>query len=181
MILWKKIWGYLLSDVEFRRYFSGARGDYDLSQPIRITRKKGTLYKCTSDDECHFVGYEIIDGQMYIFNSAKPGTRYGSSILLDGANIIPCHPQLDQEDTFCQTWSLAWLSPKFRKYTLAKDPSLFGLCKMIARTHEFSNFIKANREVIDSWIHDEGSDLDSDWFFDTSINMTLQEFKTLFN
>ena len=117
---WKTRWDTLMNDPRFRKRLSGTRGDYNLKTCRRITHPKGTLYLPLSEDEGHFYAYEYIGTKVVrVFDPAHPTkSRYGGlldralvSRLTGGRRVVMCraHPQWHEEDTFCATWTLAWL------------------------------------------------------------------------
>ena len=56
--LWKMMWDYVLNDETFRTQFGTS------------------LYIGHSEDEGHFVSYEVRDGITYVFDPAGPPNRY---------------------------------------------------------------------------------------------------------
>jgi len=121
---WKPYWDAIVNDPKFRRKFTGAKGDYDLTRCRRIAHPKGTLYLPLSDDEGHFFAYEFVGSNIIrVFDPAHPKSHYGGHLdrelisKLSGRRVVVCrdHPQWHEEDTFCATWTLLWLRPDARK------------------------------------------------------------------
>ena len=119
----------VVNDRAFRRKFTGCKGDYDISKCRRIVHPKGTLYVPISDDEGHFMAYEFIGSAVIrVFDPAHPKSRYSGHVdrahisKLSGRRVVVCkdHPQWHEEDTFCATWTLAWLRPDMRHLTYPK-------------------------------------------------------------
>ena len=122
----KTKWDTVVNDRAFRRKFTGCKGDYDISKCRRIVHPKGTLYVPISDDEGHFMAYEFIgSGVIRVFDPAHPKSQYSGHLdrahisKLSGRRVVVCkdHPQWHEEDTFCATWTLAWLRPDMRHLT----------------------------------------------------------------
>jgi len=126
----KTKWDNLVNDPAFRRKFTGCRGDYDISKCRRIIHPKGTLYTPVSDEEGHFMAYEFIgSGVIRVFDPAHTMSRYSGHLdrnlisQLSGRRVVVCrdHPQKHEEDTFCATWTLAWLRPDLRHLTVSSS------------------------------------------------------------
>lgn len=100
---WKTKWDEVLNDTQFRQEFTGGHGDYNLGERIREPR--GTIY-IHLGDEGHFIGYKKVGQKIYTFNPARPGTKWG---MYNIGQRLPYFTQFHPEDTFCQTWTLAWL------------------------------------------------------------------------
>jgi hypothetical protein len=124
---WKPQWDAIVNDPKFRRKFTGAKGDYDLTRCRRIAHPKGTLYLPLSDDEGHFFAYEFVGSNVIrVFDPAHPKSRYGGLLdrqlisKLSGRRVVMCrfHPHWHEEDTFCATWTLLWLRPESRRLIL---------------------------------------------------------------
>jgi hypothetical protein len=116
----------VVNDRAFRQKFTGCKGDYDISKCRRIVHPKGTLYVPLSDDEGHFMAYEFVGSDVIrVFDPAHPKSQYGGHVdrthisKLSGRRVVVCkdHPQWHEEDTFCATWTLAWLRPDMRHLT----------------------------------------------------------------
>jgi hypothetical protein len=129
----KTKWDMVVNDRAFRRKFTGCKGDYDISKCRRIVHPKGTLYVPISDDEGHFMAYEFVGSAVIrVFDPAHPKSLYSGHLdrahisKLSGRRVVVCkdHPQLHEEDTFCATWTLAWLRPDMRHLTQKSDNSV---------------------------------------------------------
>jgi hypothetical protein len=123
---WKSHWDAIVNDQAFRRKFTGCLGDYDVTRCRRIVHSKGTLYVPISEDEGHFMAYEFEGPNVIrVFDPAHSKSRYSGHIdrarisKLSGRRVVVCkdHPQWHEEDTFCASWTLAWLRPDMRHLT----------------------------------------------------------------
>ena len=92
-----------MNDRDFRQEFTGGHGDYNLGE--RLCKPRGTIY-IHLGDEGHFIGYKKVGQKVFTFNPAKPGTKWGVFTI---GERLPYFTQIHPEDTFCQTWTLAWL------------------------------------------------------------------------
>jgi len=147
---WKTQWDCIVNDKTFRKRFTKC-GEYS-STSRRMPNVRGTVYIPSDDYEGHFIAYEIRGDTVYIFDSAALTNRYFLKTTHEILNnivkksrtrthvMIDCHPQMHEEDSFCQTWSLAWLTPEYRSLVTqvaTKHQSmqtLFTICKdMIER------------------------------------------------
>jgi hypothetical protein len=165
---WKETWDVFISDPEFRNYFlNGTSGDYTVrpNSRVRITKKFGTIRIPGGRSEDHFVAYaRSPNGGINIFDSADTSGRYNSFLSANviqsvarmasanSVRLLPHHPQCHDNDTFCQTWSLAWLKPSLRKYVIGvRSPSksaenIYKICHAIAKSQKFSQYMRYNSE-----------------------------------
>jgi hypothetical protein len=206
LVLWKSVWDFVLNDPEFRLQFTGG-GDYKISEcggsRNSIKHEKGTIYISdpnVTDGQGHFISYEMKNGKIHIFDSASPGGQYGEWATLPILRriakragkefvLLPNHPQVHEEDSFCQTWSLAWLSP-MRKYTLnVKTPSqgierLYIICKMIINDYRFEEYVMKHRMNIRQYIINEKMKnpafKTAKGFINYSRDMTPEMFRNIF-
>jgi hypothetical protein len=162
MTHWKNMWSDILSDPDFREWIAGksASGYYQLYKNKKIANespdgknhKKGTFYM-KFGVLGHYVAYEIKKGSISIFDSShSTGTAYGlyRDCLPDFMDTIRTHfsekiefvekygtPQVVAGDSFCQTWSLAYLLGKPTQSIMKKLNStnqievLFEICLKI--------------------------------------------------
>jgi hypothetical protein len=164
--VWKETWDVFVSDPEFRNYFlNGTSGDYTVrpNSRVRITKNFGTIRIPGGRSEDHFVAYrKSPNGGINIFDSADTSGRYNSFLSGDvirsvarmastnSVRLLPHHPQCHDNDTFCQTWSLAWLKPSLRKYVIGvRSPSksaenIYKICHAIANSSKFAEYMRYN-------------------------------------
>ena len=174
LILWKHIWDLVISEEKFRaKLLTGPT--FTLNKHSfnnrKITAKKGSLYIEPSgengDDEGHFVAYELSEKSITIFDPSgyayqqfdKTMAKKVSAMSGKKAILLNIHPQeICTGDTFCQTWSLAWLNSKLREKTVGlqspKDAikSMYKIVTTIIKSPKFTGFILKHKSDIDSWI-----------------------------
>jgi hypothetical protein len=175
IIIWKHIWDLVISEEKFREFFfhSGPSYDLTLKNTSRITAKSGTFYipPSKNEDEGHFIAYEIIGPKIYIYDSSKyafqqfsKNPELAKSIeLRSGKKVVKLrhHPQdVCHEDTFCQTWSLAWLTPELRHISLSKTTPrktierMYKIIHFIIRKPAFKKFIIKYKNDYNGWIQE---------------------------
>ena len=145
---WKVDWDDTVNNERVRRRLADVKN-------------AGTLYADVTEDEGHFAAYEVReDGVRYIFNPAAPGHRFGGPYFADEPGVLlDLHPQTHREDTFCQTWTLAWLMSDLRPLVEKGGlVSLFQICQAIARR------LPARKKKL----------------MDQTLALTFEEFCTLF-
>ena len=171
--MWKEVCDVFISDGEFRHYYTNYPS-YDLVMGNRtpISNTRGTLYipPAKKGEEGHFISYQMIGTQIQIFDPSvyayqqfanNPGLaqsiadRSGKSVLK-----LQNHPQdLCEGDTFCQTWSLAWLKPNLRKFTNVKTPnnavnSIYEIVRTVSNNSKFIEYMshEPNQKPFDKLI-----------------------------
>lgn len=179
-LAWKNTWDHVMNDTEFRKFMTNASDiviDLDRINYSRINSPKGSIYiKHTSavPDEGHFIAFQINGSKVTIFDSAKPGerARYGAwagdrvlKIIEKRTgktrNILKQHPQCGDEDTFCQTWSLAWLMPSLRKYTQNVNTTtqsinaLYTIIHKIMQSKKFNEYVNFNPTMMRKIVNKE--------------------------
>lgn len=145
---WKAIWDSVVNNDEFRQDYLGTHGSEYSEVVINGTglygkiSKFGTIILKGYCDEDHFAAYRdkvIFDpaGNQYSYFSR---VKYNNTIKREfpGFEILDWHPQIQEGDTFCQTWSLYWLKNPVGTKTL------FEICKDIIDSKNFSKFVSAN-------------------------------------
>jgi hypothetical protein len=159
--MWKKIWDIFISDVVFREFYTG-HPSYDLvvSDTSKILANKGTLYippKNKRDSEGHFIAFEkkgkdirIFDPSSYAYQQFQNNPFLELSIgLRSGKSVVKLtnHPQdYCEGDTFCQTWSIAWINDRTRKLTQPKNKtasidSMYKIVRTISNSTEFIGYL----------------------------------------
>jgi hypothetical protein len=137
-----------------------------------ILKKMGTLYipPQDNDDEGHFIAYEIIGPKIYVYDSSRFAYEQFSknpdlSRLIEirsGKKLVKLHhhPQdVCKEDTFCQTWSLAWLTPELRHLSIRKTSPrrtierMHAIIQYISRTPAFKRFIMEYKDDVKGWLY----------------------------
>jgi hypothetical protein len=158
--MWKAIWDIFISDEVFREYYT----DYPsyvltIDDESRITSKKGTLYippKTNKDPEGHFIAFEKKGDSIEIFDSSACAYQQFSNNPVLAQCIanrsrkkvlkLTNHPQdLCPGDTFCQTWSIAWLTD-MRSLTDAKTQeqaitAMYTIVNTIAHSQKFIDYM----------------------------------------
>lgn len=212
IIHWKYIWNDVISDVDFRNWFVGNKGFYrlfktkdrvdDLSSTQTLTKNKneGTFYMQFAGNFGHFVAYKKQKSRIVIFDSShKTGTfsgclpdfvetiinKFKLPIFYDTKFGIP---QNKKDDSFCQTWSLCYLSKNkvLKKYleNSKKDPvlSLFNICKFLINTSTFEEICTQQEEWINENLKKNKAPKkwNSRYFLKYSRDMNLEMFRLLF-
>jgi len=164
--MWKEVWDAVISDNEFRKYYSGTR-TYDLPGTDKISTKKGTLYipPIGKSHEGHFIAYEKHGQDIHVFDSsAFAYQQFNSNPALaleiaerSGKRVVKIHdhPQdLCPMDTFCQTWSLAWLTSGVPSVGTASQAStfLYDTVTKILRSKKFREYLEHNEAAFDKII-----------------------------
>jgi hypothetical protein len=179
MTHWKYMWNDILSDPDFRYWFTGKTGGgyYQLFKDGKIknetpkgaSTKKGTFYM-KFGNLGHYVAYEKKEKGILIFDSShslgNESGRYSGCLpgFIDTIeeNFSPNikfeekfgTPQTLKGDSFCQTWSLAYLmgasTQKIMKEITPnnKIDILYKLCKKIINSPVFKNIFLTQ----DKWI-----------------------------
>lgn len=177
--MWKKTWDTFISDEVFRDYFTN-RPSYDLvlSNNKPITNNRGTLYipPKRKNGEGHFIAYEMKGPSMIIFDpSAYAYQQFSNNPALavslenrSGKRVIKLdkHPQdFCPGDTFCQTWSIAWLKASMRRLTDVKSMtgainSLHRIVYTISHNQKFIAYMMnpPNRKKFNSIIRNYAKD-----------------------
>ena len=169
---WKERWDLVMNDKTFRgtadytcNYKSGFKN--------KIRGKSGTIYikDPAITDQGHFIGYKKISKEIILFDPAPLNGTYGEWLNKDvidfikkstklSVSIEKSHTQHHEEDTFCATWSLAWLDPEMNNLTknVTNETSgiknIFAICKKIADTHKFELAVKRifSEQIADNFI-----------------------------
>jgi hypothetical protein len=129
--MWKQLWDIFIADGAFRHYYTNYHSyDLTMNDTTPITNTKGTLYipPKKREKEGHFIAYQMLGSDIHIFDpSAYAYQQFANNpdlaqsiALRSGKKVVKLtnHPQdLCQGDTFCQTWSLAWLKPNLKHLT----------------------------------------------------------------
>lgn len=246
---WKKIWGDILSDPDFRNWMTKS-GYYEFYPVINKRDKNykftltdgdvwaikdgttensekpsrkydtGTLY-LEFGDLAHFVAYELVNKKtIKIFDPSHSfdGIRgtYSTELkhfhkfinsYFDRRIIFEKQygtPQRHLEDTFCQTWSLAFLCASLCK-TREKDkcPSqnmheallssiddevvgLFNVCKAFIESDVFHEICTEQRDwILEESInkHEDEDELPEKWtpeyFYTFCQGLTIEDFRLL--
>jgi hypothetical protein len=212
IITWKQIWNDIISDIDFRNWFVGNNGFYHLYKNNRVDdlskdttpaqKNRGTLYMQFPGNYAHFVAYKKQKNQITIFDPSYLSGTY-AGCLPDFVDTIlnkfklPIHyeivfgtPQYHKNDSFCQTWSLAYLSksPKLHKYL--KDAlndsvlALFNICKFFINTKIFQKEICVDQAAfINKNIRKNKAPKkwNAEYFLNYSNDMDFEMFSHLFN
>ena len=163
--MWKHLWDVFMSDTEFRKYYTTKKVfDLTMQNTEPITGKKGTLYippLKKNGSEGHFLAFEITGKNIHIFDGYAQfreilGLR--ESVSIRSKKIIKefdNHPQDHCDgDTFCQTWSLAWLNNKLRLLTKAKNENeskdaIYKIVNHISHSKKFIDYMMSNEKTFD--------------------------------
>lgn len=158
--MWKQLWDIFISDGEFRHYYTKYK-TYDLllSETSPIRGAYGTLYipPKKREKEGHFIAYQIVEDSIRIFDSSAYAYQQFSNnpdlaesiSRRSGKRVVKLtdHPQdLCEGDSFCQTWSLAWLTPSLKSKVKAKTAhesisSIYDIVHSVAMSDKFVNYM----------------------------------------
>lgn len=120
---WHELWKDVLNSKENRQYFAGrACKQVTMAQSrwrLRVG-DRGTIRDDFEglDDSVHYMAFVVLPSlRMHVFDPAGPGSPFYDRGLLDRIQskvrydvyLDPRSPQRSTKDSFCQTWSLAWL------------------------------------------------------------------------
>jgi hypothetical protein len=166
--MWKRVWDIYIADSEFRKYYTD-RPTYDLTviDKVPIKSKAGSLYippKNSRDSEGHFIAFENTDKYIVVFDpSYYAYPQFSNNPVLH--NVIKVrsnkqlkrvshHPQdLITGDTFCQTWSIAWLDKTLRSLVnnaTTKSKSIDAIYQSVYK-------ISHSKKFIEYMIHNENT------------------------
>jgi len=166
LVCWKTLWDVFISDKEFRKYYTNTKGDYRVTnrttKPIRQPSGTLLLPGTRSSGEDHFVTYNMTPARITVFDPSDTSGTYGSYLndrvkkrISKLANkplyVNNRHPQCHSGDTFCQTWSLAWLRRNHHTHiNESQTPSsssvpLAMLVRRIASSTRFEEYMLANK------------------------------------
>ena len=201
LIVWKKLWDFFTSDDLIREYIIGPDSTYTLrlNSTSPITAPKGSLYIPSSGGEGHFIAYEINGNKIHIFDSSgyayqefSKNPRIKNSIRIRSkrsiVNIANNPQDICPGDTFCQTWSLAWLSPKLRHLTKLKRnthntdnaiDSMYTIIHTISRNRQFLEWMNVNRVLYTEKIREKIESMTAKNVGDNKgVNLVCKEFNT---
>jgi len=180
MTHWKYMWNDILSDPDFRSWFVGEKssGYFQLYKNKKVENEtpskklinKGTFYM-KFGKLGHYVAYEIKNKNIYIFDSShSTGSQKGTyaDCLPDFIDTIHdkfspnIHfiekfgtPQTLKGDSFCQTWSLAYLLGSYTQKIMKqltdtnKVKILYKICKYIIKKPIFEEICLTQSEWIE--------------------------------
>ncbi len=197
-----------MSDPEFRKYFTNT-ADYTvrMNSKKKIIDKAGTirLPGTRKSGEDHFISFVMYPERIDIFDPADPSSRYNSfltdrvknkiaSLSARPVRVLNCHPQRHDGDTFCQTWSLAWMKPSLRKNVTGVRTSnqsmtaMHKICRAIANSKKFSEYMldppnaASFQRVINKSCRDYGviPPLTIAGFVEMSKHITIAQIKDIF-
>jgi hypothetical protein len=161
---WKYKWDLVMNDRTFRIARTGT-ADYTCNYKSGFGNKKisqgsGTIYikDPTISDQGHFIGYKRNADRIALFDPAPPEGTFGAwaneKVLGHihrntglPVSIHKYHTQHHKEDTFCATWSLAWLDPNMKNLTTnVKNgntgiKNVFQICRKIASKRDFAQHV----------------------------------------
>ena len=203
---WKTLWDIFISDVEFRKYYTKTKGDYRITnratKPIRQPSGTLLLPGTRSNGEDHFVTYTMTPTRITVFDPADTSGTYGSYLNANAKKKISelanrplyvntRHPQCHSGDTFCQTWSLAWLRRRLHSYiNESQTPSssnipIASLVRRIAKSSRFKAYMLANMVQFQPIINKERRNkhlpptLSVEDFVHMSQHITAQQIKDI--
>lgn len=210
IIAWKMLFTDVMSDHVLREYLSGkklASVHVIVNDDKIIYEKNKTVnigqYYIDYGKLAHFVSFEIKKKVVYIYD---PSYKYGvyreciNHVIkkltkrYEKKGIKVCFVkkygvgQIHPEDTFCQTWSFAYLDDTLREYLLQNTEytnldCLYSICKAIISKPEFEEVCQENKD----WLERNAVEYklckkwkQSSFFLDFSRNMSFETFKKLF-
>jgi hypothetical protein len=157
---WKYRWDLVMNDKTFRIARTGT-ADYTCNYRTgfgnnKISGTSGTIYikDPAIGDQGHFIGYRRNANKIVLFDPAPPEGTFGAWANQTVINYIKAntgmpvsiekyHTQHHKEDTFCATWSLAWLDPNMKNFTTKVTngtsgiKNSFHICQKIASKADF--------------------------------------------
>ena len=199
MKCWKTLWDWFISDPEFRQYFTNTNGDYKITSRTteRISKSSGTLVLpgTRKSGEDHFVTYTMTPNLITVFDPSDTSGTYGRYLnentkrkisQLAGKPLIvdQRHPQCHSGDTFCQTWSLAWLRRNLKNYTSeSRTPSMSSgtlsqLVQTIAHSTRFVEYMHFNEKKFQKLISKERN-MTVDQFIHISQHITPTHIRSI--
>lgn len=149
-----------MNDKAFRMALTGT-SDYTCNYKTgfgnnKIPNGSGTIYikDPRIGDQGHFIGYRRNLNKIVLFDPAPPEGRFGAWAnqkvigYIQNNTGLPVsieqyHTQHHKDDTFCATWSLAWLDNSMNKFTKNVTTgnigikNIFQICRIIANKPEF--------------------------------------------
>jgi hypothetical protein len=220
IIHWKNMWNDVISDPDFRAFFlryknSGYYQIYKTTDPkddtpddvVDTQKKGGTLYM-KFGSLGHYVAYKdkipkkktfiIFDssfnspGRVGTYSGCLPDftkniNKYLGEFVYDERFLTP---QRLKDDTFCQTWSLAYLygdnAEKFLESSTGTDEdnkkALYNICLTFINDPVFKEICTDQAEWINKnfKINKAPKNKDADWFYNYSISLDYNTFKNLF-
>lgn len=199
--VWKKLWDFFTSDDAIREYIIGPRSTYtlNLNNTSPIIAPQGSLYIPSTGGEGHFIAYEFNGNKIRIFDSSgyayqefsnnpaiKNSIRKRSKRSI--VNIRNNPQDICPGDTFCQTWSLAWLSPNLRNLTMLKRnthtidtaiDSMYTIIRNISRNREFLEWMNGNKALYTKKIREKIESMTKNNVGDNKgVNVVCKEFNT---
>lgn len=178
---WKELWSVFIADPAFREHYTKTH-DFTVGEDNKIDKPSGTicLKGNRNSGEDHFIAFKKYIDHIEIFDPADTSGRYNSFLndsvknkIMKMSNrsvrVVNWHPQCHDGDTFCQTWSLAWLKSSLRKYIKSVKTNqdsiinMYKICKTIARSRSFSQYMTYPPNIPD---------------FQKLINKTCKKYKS---
>lgn len=211
IITWKYIWNDILSDPDFRNWILDDNiGYYQIFKNKNIKNDSedksehdiGTIYM-KFGKLGHYIAFKLKNNnKMTIFDSSYPDGTYGDCLDEDYIDSIRHNfnncsisfdetygtPQRLDDDSFCQTWSLAYLSKSKKLKSFLKDSkndpiySLFNICKFIINLPIFKEICIEQQNWIEKnlKINKASKKWTSDFLLEFSRNFDYDDFKKLF-
>ena len=211
IITWKYIWNDILSDPDFRNWIVDENlGYYQIFKNKNINNDSedksehdvGTIYM-KFGKLGHYIAYKLKkNNKMTIFDSSYPDGTYGDCLDEDYIDSIRYNfdncsivfdetygtPQRLDDDSFCQTWSLAYLSNYKKLKSFLKDSkndpinSLFNICKFIINLPIFEEICIEQKNWIEKnlKINKASKKWTSEYLLEYSRNFDYDDFEKLF-
>jgi hypothetical protein len=152
---WKYRWDLVMNDKEFRRT-ADYTCHYTKGFTSKIDKMSGTIYikDPKIQSQGHFIAYKKKLGKVTVFDPAPPQGRFGAWMdakviahirKVTGLPVVvkKYHTQHHTEDSFCATWTLAWLDPHLKKLTKNVKTNqenirtVFQVCRHLANAPDF--------------------------------------------
>lgn len=162
---WKERWDHVMNDADFRIALTG-KADYTCNSRTGFGSSKkspesaGTIYISDKNigDQGHFIAYKKNANKTVVFDPAPTEGTFGAwadekvighieKFTKRPVHLEGYHTQHHVDDSFCATWSLAWLMPSLKPLTknVTNDKSgmhnIFEICKRISERSEFPEHV----------------------------------------
>lgn len=176
---WKYLFCDIVGDPEYRRRLSGLR---DLAFLEIVGRRtswilgssestRGTLY-IQYGEEAHYVSYRLRGDEVLLFDPSYPDGTYAGMVqdkitlikrAFDGKAVVFDDtyraPQRNPNDTFCQTWSLAYFMTERDKFHLSsyrgelESPRImcYQICRSLMDGPKFREIVENNWGKLYDW------------------------------
>lgn len=162
---WKERWDHVMNDEDFRIALTG-KADYTCNSRTgfgsdkKSPESEGTIYISNSKigGQGHFIAYKKNANKTVVFDPAPSEGTYGAwadkkvighieKFTKKPVRVEGYHTQHHEDDSFCATWSLAWLMPSLKHLTKnvtnykSGMNNVFEICKRISVRSDFPEHV----------------------------------------